>query len=140
MIVPVADLRLFKLFVGASVAAAVLAALAGCGGSSRHARTTEKIPVLGLGGYSSTTETVAATSPALCRRDARAYADDALAILTHTGPTPVDLYYSMARIPLADFHAHHCNPKILRAALAHRLTATQQRIFARTVESALAHP
>jgi hypothetical protein len=131
----------------ALVAIVAALALAGCGGSSRHAKTTETIPVLGLGGYSSTTETVPPASPALCRRDAQTYTDAALAILAHTGPTPADLYYYDARLPLADFQAHHCDPKTLGAALAHGLTVSQQRSFvaglpsktARLVENALAH-
>jgi len=68
-------------------------------------------------------------SAAECAKDARVFAQDALALLDHTSVNtayPADLYYTIIRSDFADFEARSCEPKVLGAALRRRLTVEQR--------------
>src|SRR5690348_10523218 len=73
---------------------AVIAMIAGCGGASHHA-VPGAITVPAYGGFAQTTIAAAKSTPAFCRRDARALAGDARLYPIHSAGTnyPADLYY-----------------------------------------------
>jgi hypothetical protein len=107
----------------------VALALAGCGGSSHHAKSAKglTVPAYGtFGGFSSTTIAVTRGSPAHCRIAANAFADNGKKYL-RPFPSDADNYLVIARLQFIDFKAHRCNLAILRAALAKRLTPKQRR-------------
>jgi len=99
------------------------AVLAGCGGGRRH---TVTVPA--YGDHPATTVS-ASTSPAACAADARVFARDAVALVTHSSSNaayPSDLYYTIIREDFADFEARACAPRLLGPPLEARLTPKQR--------------
>jgi len=137
------------LFVGAAVAATVVA---GCGGSSRRAETTTRVTVPAYGVFPSTTIEGSAADRSgsrTCHADADSFVDGAIGFLAHFGPRaayPADLNYVIIRSNLADFQARRCDLRLLGRALERRLTPAQRdelvadlpRNMAATVREALA--
>jgi hypothetical protein len=107
---------------------AVLAALAlgGCGGSSKHGKAVKRLTVPAYGAFPSTTLTVTKGTPEYCRRNAEAFARDAVSYLKPF-PSDADQYRVQARLQFVDFKAHLCDVDILRRALSRRLTAARLR-------------
>lgn len=114
----------------AFVSALALLAVGGCGGSSHHAEKQKTVTAPAYGAFHATTEAVTSGTPALCRRDANAFARNAVSFLVPSA-SPPDLYFVAARTQFVDFQAHSCTPSYLRAALASRLTPRQRRVIAR---------
>ena len=99
--------------------------LAGCGGSSDH-KTGKVLTVPAYGGFRETTIGVTTGSPEYCRRDARAFARDAVRFL-RPFPSDADQWRVVARLQFIDFEAHRCDVAILREEFARRLTPKQRR-------------
>jgi hypothetical protein len=118
------------------ILAAAAALVAGCGGGGRKAAVT----VGAYGSFPAQTVTGAA-SQAECVHDARIFARDALALLSHSGANaayPADLYYVILREDFADFEARRCAPKTLGDALRRRLTPRQRAALVADLPRAMA--
>jgi hypothetical protein len=102
-----------------------LVGIGGCGGSG-HGQAVKQLTVPAYGGFPSTTIAVAAGTPAYCRRDAEAFARDAVSF-RKPFPSDADQYRVMARLQFVDFNAHLCDVTALRKALLRGLTAKQVR-------------
>ena len=100
--------------------------LAGCGGSSRHAKAEKQVTVPAYGTYGAVTEAVTTGTPALCRREAQAFTRDGVSFLVPSA-TPADDYFIGARTQFFDFEAHRCDAQFLRKALSRRLNVNQRR-------------
>jgi hypothetical protein len=103
-------------------------ALAGCGGSSRHAEPPKALTVPAYAGYAPITIPVTEGTPELCRGDADAFTRNAVAFLKPS-TSPPDQFYLSARLQFFDFKAHLCDADILREELARRLGPAQRRLI-----------
>ena len=114
----------------ACAAACVLAAVAGCGGGSRHVEGTTQVTVPAYGVFPSTTVRDRGRSDgATCRSTARSFAEDSVHLLAHFGSRaayPADLNYVIVRSELASFRAGRCELQLLGRALERRLSPKQR--------------
>ena len=105
------------------------ALLAGCGGKGGGGAKVVTVPAYG----EHPAATVSGAHSAVeCARDARIFARDALALLSHLGTNtdyPADLYYTIIRSDFADFEARSCEPKLLGPPLRARLTVKQRSML-----------
>jgi hypothetical protein len=108
----------------------VVLLLAGCGGSSAEHKAVKRLTIPAYAGFPSTTITVTAGTREYCRRDARAFARDAVRFF-RPFPSDADEYRLQARIQFIDFKAHLCDVAILRKALSRRLTLKRRRVIVR---------
>jgi hypothetical protein len=127
---------------GLSIAVvAATVALAGCGGSSRHAEDAT-VSVGAYGVFPARTATTAPASAAVCRKDARTLVGDARAFVVHfdsaAGAYPADLNYVIVRDDLARFRSHSCDPAVLGRALAGGLTTVQRSKLVEHLPSSIA--
>ena len=119
--------------------AILLAALAGCGGSSDHGKTDKtdhgktakkQLTVPAYSGVPAVTVPITKGSPARCRLDAKGITHNAVRFLAPSPTSLNDVYFLGARNTFVDFKAHRCDVAYLRKPLTRRLTAEQlQRLL-----------
>ena len=116
-------------------------ALAGCGGSERHAQETTRVSVPAYGVFSARTITTTTAPAGVCRTDAGTLVLDARDFLAHFGRAaayPADLNYVIVRDDLARFRSHGCAPAVLGRALSRSLTPAQRSELIANLPSSMA--
>jgi hypothetical protein len=106
---------------------AVVAVLAGCGGSHEDRDTEKALTVPAYGPFPATTVPVTEGTAAFCRAKADSFSRAAEGFL-RPFPSDADNYRVLARVQFTAFQANRCDTEILRDALSRRLTVGQLRV------------
>ncbi len=107
-----------------AICVAVVALLAGCGGSSGDRGAEKELTVPAYGPFPARTVPVRAGTAAVCRAKAEAFSRAAEAFL-RPFPSDADNYRVLARVQFTAFQAYRCDTSLLREALVRRLTPRQ---------------
>jgi hypothetical protein len=116
-------------------------ALAGCGGSERHAQETTRVSVPAYGVFPARTTTTTTAPAGVCRTDAGTLVLDARDFLAHFGRAaayPADLNYVIVRDDLARFRSPGRAPAVLGRALSRSLTPAQRSELIANLPSSMA--